>query len=133
MKKIKFILKILSWPFDHLTEIILVSFIIGLISFFESSMFNIPKYYWDKIWLSNIILALIVYFYSKRSNTKEYKEILEYLEYGYPTDEEAIQYKNEFKEIGNKYSGEECFNKQREFVIRKRMENTLKFNNLGGA
>ena len=27
MKKIKFILKILTWPFDHLTEIIIVSFI----------------------------------------------------------------------------------------------------------
>ena len=78
-------------------------------------------------------MTLIIYFYSKSTNTKEYKETLEYLKYGFPTKEESIQYKNEFEEIGNKYSGKERFNKEREFIIRKRMENTLKINNLGEA
>jgi hypothetical protein len=130
MQKIKSILEILHWPFEHLTEIILTSIIIGCVTILQLSMFNIPKNCSDKIWLSNIILSLIIYFYSKKSNIKEYKEILEHLQYGYPTKEEFIEYENELEEIDNKYYGEEGFNKQREFIIRKRMENTLKFNNL---
>ena len=130
MQKIKFILEILHWPFEHLTEIILTSIIIGCVTILQLSMFNIPKDCSDKIWLSNIILSLIIYFYSKRSNIREYKEILEHLQYGYPTKKEFIEYENELEEIDNKYYGEEGFNKQREFIIRKRMENTLKFNNL---
>jgi len=62
MKKI---IKILLIPFEHLTEIFIVSAIMAFFTFLELKIFSIPQEYADKIWLGNIILVFIIYFYTK--------------------------------------------------------------------
>ena len=57
---------------------------------------------------------------------EEYEETIRKLIEGFPFEEEFYQYENELKQIEERYSGEERFNKIREFIVRKRMESTLK-------
>jgi large-conductance mechanosensitive channel len=59
---------IISWPFDHIVEIVIVSFIMGLITTLQLRFFDIPKRYSDKIWFSNIVLAFVIYFVLKKLN-----------------------------------------------------------------
>jgi hypothetical protein len=108
-----------------------------VITLLELRIFNIPRRYADGIWLTNIILAFIVFLISKKSSKDKcekikdkYEEIIRNLVDGYPNEEEIIQYENELKQIDEKYKGEEAYKKIREFIVRKRMENTLKRINL---
>jgi len=140
--KLKEILRIISktilQTFELLAGFFFVSFILGVvITLIELRIFNIPGRYADGIWLTNTILAFIAFLISKKSSKDKYKkikdkyeEIIENLVYGYPNEEEIIQYENELKQIDEKYKGEEAYKKQREFIVRKRMENTLKRINL---
>jgi len=129
-KIMKKIIKILVWPFEHLGEIFIISLVFACITLIEIYLFKIPNIYGDKIWLGNVILSIAIYIYSKHVNTKKYEELLDNLKYGTPTKDEYLQYKNELQKILDKYSGEEAFKKQREFIIKKRMEITLKSNGL---
>lgn len=52
-------------PFEHLAEIFIVSVIMAVFTLLELKIFAIPQKYADKIWLSNIILAFLIYFYTK--------------------------------------------------------------------
>lgn len=122
--------KIVFWPFEHYIEIIFVSMILIVPTLVELRIFNIPEDYATGIWLTNTIIAIIVFLYARKSSADKYKEIIKNLERGYPSKEEFIQYEKELKQIGEKFKGEEAFKRQREFIVRKRMENTLKRINL---
>jgi len=101
----------------------------ALVTLLELHIFNIPEGYGDKIWFGNIMLSFLIYFVSVRSRIKslkeEYEEKIQAFEEGIPTEEEFIIYKDELKKIDEQYSGEEAFNKIREFVVKKRTELTL--------
>ena len=112
-----------------LVTIFIVSVIMALVTLLELHIFNIPEGYGDKIWFGNIMLSFLIYFVSVRSRIKslkeEYEEKIQAFEEGIPTEEEFIIYKDELKKIDEQYSGEEAFNKIREFVVKKRTELTL--------
>lgn len=112
-----------------LVTIFIVSVIMALVTLLELHIFNIPEGYGNKIWFGNIMLSFLIYFVSVRSRIKslkeEYEEKIQALEEGFPTEEEVIIYKDELKKIDEQYSGEEAFNKIREFVVKKRTELTL--------
>ena len=126
--------KIVRRPLEYLLGIFFVSFILGfIITPLELRIFNIPEKYTDGIWLSNSILAFIVFLVSKISSKgklkkikEEQEEIIRNLMDGHPFEEEFYQYENELKQIKERYRGEEAYNKIREFIVRKRMENTLR-------
>ena len=140
--RFKEILRIISKTilptFELLAGIFFVSFIVSVvITLLELRIFNIPGRYADGIWLTNTILAFIVFLISKKSSKDKYTEIIDKYEEiiknlvdGYPNEEEIVKYENELKQIDEKYKGVEAFKKIQEFIVRKRMEDTLKRINL---
>ena len=140
--RLKEILRIISKTILRLFElsagILFVSLILSFfITLLELRIFNIPSRYADGVWLTNTILAFIVFLISRKSSKDKcekikdkYEEIVRNLVDGHPNEEEIIQYENELKQIDEKYKGEEAYKKIREFIVRKRMENTLKRINL---
>jgi len=123
MKKL---LKIISWPFDWITEYLEGIVICGVVVFFatilELHVFHVPNEYADVIWISNTIITILVFIYAVNITKKDYKEKIDNFINGIPTEEEFRLYENELKEIGQKYSGEEAFNKKREFIVKQRTE-----------
>jgi hypothetical protein len=123
MKKL---LKIISWPFDWVTNNLEGIVICGVIVFFatiiELHVFHIPNEYADVIWLSNTIITILVFIYAVNMTKKDYEEKIDNFMRGIPTEEEFRLYESEIKEIEKKYSGEERFNKIREFIIKRRTE-----------
>ncbi len=123
MKKI---LKIISWPFDWVTDNLEGIVICGVIVFFatilELHVFHIPNKYADVIWISNTIITILVFIYAVNMTKKDYEEKIDNFINGIPTEEEFRLYESEIKEIEKKYSGEEAFNKVREFIIKRRTE-----------
>jgi hypothetical protein len=130
----KIISKMVRWWFESLGGIFFVCIISGFfITLLELRIFNIPDKYADGIWLTNTILAFIVFLISKKSSRDKYKETIDKYEEtmenlmgGYPTEEEIVKYENELKQIDEEYKGVEAFKKIREFIVRKRMEDALK-------
>lgn len=112
-----------------LVTIFMVSVIMALVTLLELHIFNIPEGYGDKIWFGNIMLSILIYLVLVQLRIKslkeEYEEKIQALEEGFPTEEEIIMYEDELKKIDEQYSGEEAFNKIREFVVKKRTELTL--------
>lgn len=68
---LKIIGKIILLPFEHLVEIFIVAVVLAFITLLQLSIFDIPKRYGDKIWLSNIILSFIIYYIAKKLNSKD--------------------------------------------------------------
>jgi len=68
---LKIIGKIILLPFEHLAEIFIVAVVLAFITLLQLSIFDIPKRYGDKIWLSNIILSFIIYYIAKKLNSKD--------------------------------------------------------------
>ena len=122
--------RIVFWPFEHLVQIIIVSLVLAFVTFIELRIFNIPEKYAVGIWLTNTILAFIVFLFSRKSSADKYEQVIENLVCGYPSKEEFTQYEKEFREIDEKFKGEEAYKRIREFIVRKRMENVLKRINL---
>lgn len=123
MKKI---LKIISWPFNWITDYLEGIVICGVIVFFatilELHVFHIPNEYADVIWISNTIITILVFIYAVNMTKKDYEEKIDNFMRGIPTEEEFRLYEAEIKEIEKKYSGLEAFNKTKEFIIKRRTE-----------
>ncbi|MFC1501595.1 hypothetical protein ACFL58_04020 [Elusimicrobiota bacterium] len=103
-------------------EIGVLALVILFFTLFQTLIFNIPDAYYSIIWLGNIILVLITYFYTKNLFVKEYEEKIFDLEHGVPNQEEFNLYKTELEQIDKNYNGEEWWNKQREFIMKKRIK-----------
>ena len=90
--------------------------------FYNLHVFHIPNKYADVIWISNTIITILVFIYAVNMTKKDYEEKIDNFINGIPTEEEFRLYESEIKEIEKKYSGEEAFNKVREFIIKRRTE-----------
>jgi len=122
----------ISWILDNLVGLVIGGMIILFVTIIEIYIFHIPEKYGDVIWLGNTLITILVFTIAVNSIKKDYRERLE--EYGeivnqirdgYPTDEEISLYYAELREIDKKYSGEEAYNKIREFIVKRRAELTL--------
>jgi len=104
--------------------------LIAFVTTIELYVFHIPNRYGDVILLGNTIIALLVYLFAFNTTKKEYEEKLNYFSletvlrsiHGSATEEEVHLYEIELKEIVKKYSGEEAFHKQKEFIVKQRVE-----------
>ena len=67
----RFIIKRILWPFEHLTEIIMYALVLGMITYIELLLFKIPEKYWDKIMLGNLLLSYIVFAWTKSLHNKD--------------------------------------------------------------
>jgi len=122
----------ISWILDNLVELIMGSMIIVFVTIIELYVFHIPQKYGDIIWIGNTIITILVFTIGVnwikkdyRERLEEYGEILNKIRDGFPTEEEIKLYETEFREIDEKYSGEEAYNKIREFIVKRRAELTL--------
>lgn len=126
MRHMKKILKIISWPFDWISDNQEGLVICGVIVFFatiiELHVFHISNEYADVIWISNTIIILLVFIYAVNMTKKDYEEKIDNFMRGIPTEEEFRLYESQIKDIQKKYSGEEAFNKIREFIVKQRTE-----------
>ena len=115
----------IAWILDNSTEIIICGMILAIVTTIELYAFHIPGKYGDVIWIGNTLIAILIFTYAVSTTKKEYEERLNKIHFGWPTEEENKLYETEFKEIFEKYSGEEAFNKVREFIVKRRAELTL--------
>ena len=122
----------ISWILDNLTEIIICGMIMAIVTIIELYVFHIPEKYGDVIWIGNTLITILIFTIAVRAKKKEYEErlkeygeMLDKIRDGFPTEEEIRLYEAEFREIDEKYSGEEAFNKIREFIVKRRAELTL--------
>lgn len=125
MKYMKKLLKIISWPFDWITdnsEIVICCAVVFFATVIELYIFHIPNEYGDVIWISNTIITILVFIYAVNMTKKDYEEKIDNFINGIPTEEEFRLYESEIKEIEKKYSGLEAFNKIREFIVKQRTE-----------
>ena len=122
----------INWILDNLVGLIMGGIIIVFVTIIELYVFHIPQKYEDNIWMGNTLITILIFTIAVRAKKKDYEErlkeygeILDKIRDGFPTEEESRLYETEFKEIFEKYSGEEAFNKIREFIVKRRAELTL--------
>jgi MFS superfamily sulfate permease-like transporter len=122
----------ISWILDNLVELIMGSMIIAIVTIFELYVFHIPEKYGDIIWIGNTIITILVFTIGVnwikkdyRERLEEYGEIVNQIRDGSPTDDEISLYYTELRRIDEKYSGQEAYNKIREFIVKRRAESTL--------
>lgn len=131
MKKLlKTIFHQIVWFFDNLGWLIICGIVIAMVTTIELLVFNIPNKYGDVILIGNTVITILIYLYAVSTTKNEYEEKLNYFSvetvlrsiHGSATEEEVNLYETELKEIVKKYSGEEAFHKQREFIVKQRVE-----------
>lgn len=115
----------IAWILENFISIILCGMIMAIVTIIELYVFLIPEKYGDVIWIGNTLITFLIFTYAVITTKKENKERLNCYISGFPTEEEIELYGTEFKEIDEKYSGEEAYNKIREFIVKRRAELTL--------
>ncbi len=122
----------IAWILENFISIILCGMIMAIVTIIELYVFHIPEKYGDVIWIGNTLITILIFTFAVRAKKKEYEErlkeygeMLDKIRDGFPTEEEIRLYETELREIDEKYSGEEAYNKIREFIVKRRAELTL--------